>query len=407
VTLQKSGLSNISLAAGLTLAAGFFVLFVGNGGRMAIGLTLRPMVADLNWDRAAVGAAVGVFQFASAICMFIAGRMSDRMSLRLVLCAGLAICAVGIGAMMWITQPWQAIALYGVVFGIGSGMASTIPVGVMVTRAFPGRTGLANSVALSGMCVGQLIIIAILAAVLLQAGWRSIFFWVGVAHLAMLPLILITAPGKPASGSSVAQPADGLTIRQAARTKPFWLLMGIYGVCGFNDFFVAAHVVAFAQDSGVDALLAGNLLALMGLTGFMGVLWAGMAADRHGPVWPTLVAFFIRIAAFGLVLIDSSTVSVAVFALAFGLTFFMSAPPTVLFVRESFGMRHLGALTGLITMLHHAMGGLGAWLGALAFDKSGSYAPAFFAMLVATLGATALTLIYGRDRARKRANAPN
>ena len=240
MTQQRSALANISLAAGLTLAAGFLVLFVGNGARMAIGLTLRPMVADLNWGRGEIGAAVGVFQFASALCMFAAGRMADRMSLRLVLCAGLAICAVGIGAMTWITQPWQAIALYGVVFGIGSGMASTIPVGVMVTRAFPGRTGLANSVALSGMCVGQLIIIAILAAILAQAGWRSIFFWVGVAHLAILPLILAAAPGRPTAGSSVSQPAEGKTIREAARTRPFWLLMGIYGVCGFNDFFVAA-----------------------------------------------------------------------------------------------------------------------------------------------------------------------
>ena len=391
---------SLTLAAALTLAAGFLVLFVGNGARMAIGLTLRPMVADLDWGRGEIGAAVGVFQFASALCMFAAGRMADRLSVRLVLCAGLAVCAAGIGAMTWISKPWQAIALYGIVFGIGSGMASTIPVGVMVTRAFPGRAGLANSVALSGMCVGQLVIIAILAAILMQAGWRSIFFWVGVAHLAILPLILVTAPGRPKAGSSVAQPAEGKTIREAARTKPFWLLMGIYGVCGFNDFFVAAHVVAFAQDSGVDALLAGNLLALMGLTGFAGVLWAGVAADRNGPVWPTLVAFFIRIAAFGLVLIDGSTVSVAVFALAFGFTFFMTAPPTVLFVRESFGMRHLGALTGLITMVHHAMGGLGAWLGALAFDRSGSYGPAFLAMLVATLAATALTLVYGRDRAR-------
>ncbi len=401
MTQPRSALANISLAAALTLAAGFLVLFVGNGGRMAIGLTLRPMVTDLNWGRGEIGAAVGVFQFASALCMFAAGRMADRMSLRLVLCAGLAICAVGIGAMMWITQPWQAIALYGIVFGIGSGMASTIPVGVMVTRAFPGRTGLANSVALSGMCVGQLIIIAILAAILVQAGWRSIFFWVGIAHLAVIPLILATAPGRPAAGSAVSQPAEGKTIREAARTRPFWLLMGIYGVCGFNDFFVAAHVVAFAQDSGVEALLAGNLLALMGLTGFAGVLWAGIAADRHGPVWPTLVAFFIRIAAFGLVLVDSSTVSVAVFALSFGLTFFMTAPPTVLFVRESFGMRHLGALTGVITMVHHAFGGLGAWMGALVFDANGSYGAAFAAMLVATLCAAGLTIMYARDRANR------
>ncbi|MFN3889800.1 MAG: MFS transporter [Beijerinckiaceae bacterium] len=400
MTARPSLFANLSLAAALALAAGFLVLFVGNGARMTIGLTLRPMVADLQWERGDIGAAVGVFQFASAVCMFIAGRMADRMSMRLVLCAGLAICAVGIGAMTWITEPWQAIALYGVLFGIGSGMASTIPVGVMVTRAFPGRAGLANSVALSGMCVGQLVIIAILAAILTQAGWRSIFFWVGVAHLAIVPLILAAAPGKPAPGSASAQPANGQTIRQAARTKPFWLLMGIYGVCGFNDFFVAAHVVAFAQDSGVDALFAGNLLALMGLTGFAGVLWAGAAADRHGPVWPTLVSWFIRLAAFGLVLVDASTISVAVFALAFGVTFFMTAPSCVLFVRESFGVRHLGALTGFITMFHHALGGLGAWLGAIAFDASGSYAPAFLIMLAATLGATALTLVYGADRAK-------
>ena len=400
MTSRKSIAAGLSLSAALALIAGFLVLFIGNGSRMAIGLTLRPMVADLNWARGDIGAAVGVFQFASALCMFAAGRMADRMSMRLVLCAGLAVSAVGIGAMSWITQPWQAIALYGIVFGIGSGMASTIPVGVMVTRAFPGRTGLANSVALSGMCVGQLVIIAILAAILAQVGWRSIFFWVGAAHLAVVPLILAAAPGRAKAGSSTAQPADGMTIRQAARTRPFWLLMGIYGVCGFNDFFVAAHVVAFAQDSSVDALLAGNLLALMGLTGLAGVLWAGHAADRSGPVWPSLVAYLIRIAAFGLVLVDASTVSIAIFALSFGVTFFMTAPSAVLFVRESFGMRHLGALTGLITMVHHALGGLGAWLGAVAFDASGSYGPAFVTMLAATLFATGLTLAYGRDRAR-------
>jgi len=396
----RSTVRNISLAAGLALAAGFLVLFIGNGSRMAIGLTLRPMVSDMNWQRADIGAAVGVFQFVSAICMFAAGRMADRMSMRLVLCAGVAISAVGVGGMMWITQPWQALVLYGVVFGIGSGMASTIPVGVMVTRAFPGRAGLANSVALSGMCVGQLVIIAILAAVLMQAGWRSIFFWVGVAHLAIVPLILVAAPGRPVAGTSTAQAAEGMTIREAARTRPFWLLMAIYGVCGFNDFFVAAHVVAFAQDSGVDALLAGNLLALMGLTGFIGVLWAGHAADRRGPVWPTLVANLIRVAAFGLVLVDASTVSIAVFALAFGVTFFMTAPSAVLFVRESFGTRHLGALTGVITMGHHAMGGVGAWLGAVAFDASGSYAPALAVMLAGVTLATIVTLAYGRDRAR-------
>ena len=212
----------------------------------------------------------------------------------------------------------------------------------------------------------------------------------------LLPLILAAVPGKSAQQAQrdAAPVQDGLSLREAARTKQFWMLLGIYAICGLDDFFVATHVVAFAQDSGVGAFFAGNLLALMGLTGLAGVLWAGWASDRHGPILPTLVAFVLRIAVFALVLVEQSSVSVAIFALVFGFTFLVTAPVTVLFVRESFGTKNLGAIAGLITMVHHAFGGLGAWLGAIMYDSGGSYWPAFATMFFATLFAMWLTLTY-------------
>ncbi len=82
--------------------------------------------------------------------------------------------------MSQMAAPWHALILYGVVFAIGNGVASLIPVGVMVTRAFPRRTGLANAVVSAGMSVGQLVVISALAAVLVAIGWRSVFFWLGV-----------------------------------------------------------------------------------------------------------------------------------------------------------------------------------------------------------------------------------
>ncbi|HEY8579552.1 MAG TPA: MFS transporter, partial [Beijerinckiaceae bacterium] len=170
--------------------------------------------------------------------------------------------------------------------------------------------------------------------------------------------------------------------------------LAIYAICGLDDFFVATHVVAFAQDSGVDAYLAGNLLALMGLTGLVGVIWAGAASDRRGPAFPTIVSFVLRLAVFALVLVERSTASIAIFALVFGFTFLVTAPVTVLFIRDSFGIRHLGAIGGLITMVHHTFGGLGAWLGAALYDRGGSYGPAFAVMLVATVTALVLTIGY-------------
>jgi predicted MFS family arabinose efflux permease len=377
----------------VVLAAGFFVLFIGGGARFAIGLTLRPMVEEFGWDRSQLGVAVAVFQVVSAAAMYVAGTLADRISLRLVLGGGLAASGVAIGLMSLIAAPWHAVVLYGCLFGIGNGVASLTPVGVMVTRAFPGRTGLANAVVSSGMSVGQLVMIAALAAVLVTIGWRSVFVWLGAAYLLLLPLVLAAIPGgTDAKRRAAMPPQSGMSVAAAARTRRFWLLLLVYAVCGFGDFFVSTHVVAFAQDRGIDAFLAGNLLALMGLTGLLGVIAAGYCSDRTGPVWPTALCFVARTGVFALVALDQSPLSVAVFALVFGLTFLVTAPLTVVFVRDSFGTRNLGALTGLITMVHHVCGGFGAYIGAGIFDATGRYDIAFVIMLAVSAITVALTL---------------
>jgi hypothetical protein len=115
-----------------------------------------------------------------------------------------------------------------------------------------------------------------------------------------------------------------------------------------------------------------------------------------GPVWTTAVTFAARIAVFGLIAVDQSPLSIAIFALVFGATFLVTAPLTVLFVLDHFGMAHLGALTGLITMVHQIFGGIGAYGGALIFDATGSYDAAFIVMLAASALALVLTLMVRR-----------
>ena len=101
-------------------------------------------------------------------------------------------------------------------------------------------------------------------------------------------------------------------------------------------------------------------------------------------------------AVFGLIAVDQSTLSIAVFALVFGATFMVTAPMTVLFVRDHFGMKHLGALTGLITMVHQIFGGIGAWAGAVIFDTAGTYDAAFVLALAVSALALVLTLMLRR-----------
>jgi predicted MFS family arabinose efflux permease len=252
------------------------------------------------------------------------------------------------------------------------------------------------------MSAGQLVIIAAFAILLAHSGWRSVFLWAALAHLVLLPVVFLAVPaddagkGARADVRTAGSGEHGVTLAAAARTRRFWLLIGVYALCGLDDFFVATHVVAFAQDRGVDALLAGNLLALMGLFGFAGVIAAGAWSDRSGPVAPALASFLLRIAAFGLIIVDQSTVSIAVFALLFGFTFLMTAPLLVIFVRDAFGMVNLGSITGLIVMIHHMCGGLGAWIGAAIFDAKGDYSVAFAVMLASSVIACLLSVALAR-----------
>ena len=381
----------------LALFAAFLTLFINGGARHAIGLTLKPMVEDMGWLRSDLGSAVAIFQVFTAFAMFLSGRAIDAFSPRVVLCAGIALCGVSIGAMSLVSQPWHALVLFGFFYAIGNGVSGVVPVAVMVSRAYPAAAGAASGVGISGMSVGQFFMIGLFAFELPSIGWREVFVWAGVAHLLFLPALIAIMPGGDKAVAKADPASTGATMGAAVRTRKFWILTAIYAVCGFDDFFVTTHVVAFALDSGLDPWVSGNLLAIMGVTGLIGVLAAGYWGDRSGPIPATIAAFGARTAVFALVYMDQSPVSVTIFALVFGLTFLMTAPLTVLYVRGMFGVAHLGAIAGLVTMVHHIFGGVGAWLGAAVFDRTGHYDAAFAVACFGSLAAMALTMMLTGD----------
>ena len=401
---------NHAAAARFVLAVCFLVLLFNGGARFAIGLLLHPMAYDLEWSRSTLSLAVTLFMVLSACALPLVGGLVDRLGARAVLGASVLVTALGLAAMSLVENPWEALFFYGVVFALGCAGTSAAPIGVLLSRWYPRRMGMANSVAISGMGVGQLIVISVLAVQLTTFGWRGSFLALGIATLiCVLPLVLAmaragrpapTAPGAPGrrAGSVAGADAGGTagTLREALAGRRLQLLLVIYVVCGFQDFLVATHMVAFALDEGVDTLLAGNMLAFMGLTGLAGVLLAGVLNDRFGPVFPTALCFALRILLCALVLLSREPAAIVGAALLYGVTFWMTAPLAVVFARESASLALLGTLTGLITMVHHVAGGVGALFGASIFDAFGSYTYAFVALLVLSVVALALTLVLPR-----------
>lgn len=378
------------------LAIGFLILLAGGGSRLSISLVLKPMAEEFDWSRSVFGAAAAIFLIVSSICMFVAGQLVDRYSMRSVLGCGLLFAASGAALMYAVNAPWQFVIFYGLVFAIGNGLASIAPVGVLVSREFPGRLGFANAVTTSGTGIGQLLVIGALAFALASIGWRASFVWLAVLNLLLAVVVIAVLKGKlprsPGAASAIPD-SESVSLRNAFGHRDLWVLILIYGICGFQDFFVVTHIVAFAQDKGISSLSAGSLLAFMGLAGVVGVLLSGAWSDRDGPKRVTIACFIVRIAIFALIVFDTSAASITLFALVYGITFWMTAPLGVVFARNSFGVVHLGAISGLIVMLHHMSGGAGAYVGAAIFDHDGAYDTVFFLMLILSFVAAALCVL--------------
>ena len=397
----------------LVLATAFVIIFVNSGTRMVFGVTLKPMGADLGWGRGALSSVQTTYMAVSAITMPLAGRIADRYGFRLIMVVFILIMAAGAGFTGFIEAPWQLFLLYGTVFAVGSGGSNLGVVIVLVSRWFPKNPGKANSTAIAGGAIGQLVIISILSTFLLDLGWRPSYMIVGlIIPVLSVPMVLAFIRSRPAlegSGSASERvsgpspeprtPQVGMTYKQMVTSRKFLMMIIMFSICGFQDFLVSTHIVAFATDQGISDIVAGNLLAIMGVMGMLGVMVSGYLSDAFGPGKPSGLCFLTRIVVFSLVVTSSSPVVVIAFGLIYGFTFLMTAPLAPIYLNRAFGVRNLGSLTGTANMVHQMAGGLGAVVGGVMFDIYGNYLGAWILALALSAIAYVSVLAIG-DRPR-------
>ena len=399
--------------AWFTLAVAFIILFFSSGLRFAFGIVLKPMSEDLSWSRAETTMAATAFFVVSALVMPIYGRLIDRYSLGRVMIISIAVTSLGFGLVAVVQTPWQFIFFYGIVFALGHSGFSILPVSVMVGRAFPDRTGIANSVAMSGFGFGQLIIISVLTLIVLEVGWRisHVYLAAGTASV-LIPLLLFHGkfvnflPDSPEryGGHPTDLPSSSVPhlLRFTISTK-FAILIAVYALCGFQDFFMATHIASFATDNGVKEQFAGNLLAIMGVFALAGVIIAGFLGDKFKAGYPTVVSFLIRLVIFILICAYNQPSFIVILAFSYGFTFLITAPLPVVFVKDLFGTSRMGTLIGIVNMVHQFGGAIGAYAGGIVFDQMGSYQLMMILMVVVSLGGLICSyFIHGSATFRRR-----
>ncbi|HEX7006469.1 MAG TPA: MFS transporter [Alphaproteobacteria bacterium] len=364
----------------LVVAVCFVALSLSFSARSVLGLAMPYVEADLGWSRSFVSAGGAVALVLMAAAAPVAGNLVDRFGPRALLSAGLALVGIGMALTAGVSASWQFLLAFSLVAGLGFGVIATHVISAIASLRFERHRGLAVGVATAGSTAGQLLLIPLLAGVLAAAGWRWSYLALGLASLALIPLVLVLIRrhrGGPAGGGQNPAAKDPLRDRlgMLRRSPVFHLLFWSVAICGFTTSgVIETHLLPYATTCGFPPLQSATAYGVLSAFNLGGMVLAGYLTDRMNR--PLLLGgiYVMRALSFVLLLFVVNDLSLLfVFAIAFGLFDYSTMPPTASLVASHLGPRVMGLTMGLLSAAHAAGAAAGAFLAGYLFDLFARY----------------------------------
>jgi MFS family permease len=378
------------------------MVFASAGIRHAVGPFLKPMVADLQVDRASFSLVIALGLFLYGAFMPLVGALVDRVGARPVTAAGCVVLAAALVLTAFCRTIWELAAVYGVLAAVGLAATGPVVANAVVSRWFIARRGTAVSLLGSAAMAGMSLMVPTVAWLILTLGWRTTYIVIGIFVLVcLLPLCLLVLRDSPESmglepdGAVRAATAAPMNIERtpvtiAATTVAFWQLSGSFFTCGFSMSLLSSHGVPMLTDHGYTPLFASWTFGVLGGGSILFTLLLGPASDRFGrrPVLASIYGGRAAVFAALFLIRDNPTAMLAV-AFIGGLTLAGSMSMTSALTADIYGRFSIGTILGAIFLVHQTGAAIGSWAAGALFEATGGYG-LIYAIACAVLIAAAL-----------------
>jgi len=386
---------------------GWQVTFVGMGINLALGVLVawsvvsKAIPADWGWSEAGRALPYSVACLVFALTMVPAGRLQDRIGPRVVATFG----GVLLGAGMILASLTSSLSAYIVGFGalagagIGACHASATPAAV---KWFPAsRTGLITGLVVSGFGLAS-VYIAPLANALIQARGVPVTMLVfGIASLvivvALAQWLRVPPPGFVPAASAASHQAD-FTPGEVLRTWQFYVLWFLL-VCGAGAGLMIISKLAKMVEVQAGLTLGFMLVAILALGNGGGRIAAGFLSDRFGRK-PTLLVAYLSQAVAILLLAAArpdnmlgTGAAMAALSLLIGANYGGNLSQLPSITRDYYGLRHFGVNYGLVFTAWGLGGFTLSLVAGAVFDRTQSFAFAYYGSAVMLVVAAAATLL--------------
>jgi MFS family permease len=362
---------------GLVLPA-VAILAITMGARQTTGLFLSPLNTSSGVGLAALSFALAIGQFVWGASQPAFGAFADKYGSGKVIVLGAILISLGTILTTQVNSQLGFIVALGVLSAAGAGAGSfSVLIGATAQHIAPEKRSFAAGLINAGGSFGQFIFAPFVHFCMGAFGWvKAMWILAGIALLS-IPLAFplrkkastaIPAPGAPAEMGLKTQ------LGIAFKDKSYWCLHAGFFTCGFHIAFLVTHLPQEIGLCGLPPSVSAAVLALIGLANIAGSLSAGALGNVYRMKHLLFWMYFSRAVIIVVYALSAkTTLTFYIFAIALGLTWLATVPPTAGLVGKLFGTRYLATLFGFTLFSHQTGGFFGAWLGGLSIEYNGNY----------------------------------
>jgi sugar phosphate permease len=393
---------------------GCLVCQLGLGYGYVFGPLARDIIGEFDWTRAQYSGARAPQLFVIAAVSPLIGVLTVRFGARPIL----ILSSLGVGACFLLFSQIQTLwHLYGVVLLLGLALAGVgdLTVGQVVTQWVRRRRGLALGIVYTGSNLAGWLLVPIAVGVAERSGWRDALFQMGVgAFIVIVPAAVwlvrdrrppLIEPASEAlegerSGAPEPDSDSDLNLRQALRTRSFWVLTATLFSFFFYFIGMLEHFVLFLTDQGMSLADATYYFSTAIGIGLFSKILLGAIADRI-PERASIFIDYLLLAISSVVLLwlpDSRVIWVFIACYGFATAARDVVYPLV--INYCFGERYMAEIYGTMILVLLPGGALGPIFAAAVHDATGSYQLAFASFATLNGMAAGGLLLLRRERGR-------
>ena len=399
----------------IVLLACFVIGVIGPGIQVSFGVFFKSLEADFGLTRASTSGIFSVHLLLALVFSIVGGWALDRYGPRTVV----TLMGIFTGLSMLLASRasalWHLYSSYSLLLAMGMGAIFPVLMST-VSRWFIKRRGLAIGIVASGMYVGMIVMAPLSAYLISGYGWRKSYFvlsLIGLSVIIPFALLLRRAPSEVSVLADSEKPKainpnsaekraynepGGFSLSQAVKTRSFRILFFTWFLIGGLFYTVTTHIVPHAIDLGITPATAALILSLFGGASIAGSVVIGMVSDNMGRRKSIIGCSLLMTVAMLWLVWASNLWMLCLFAAVFGFSFAGVLPALTALGGDTFGLRHLGKIMGVLEAGFMLGGAFGPAFAGYIFDVRGSYV---FAFLVGVLAALAAAVIIFLFRATK------